>query len=64
MTTQWNPTHRHIKTGGFYRFVGEATIEADMTPAVVYQGANGQWWVRPRSEFNERFARLEDSRND
>lgn len=43
---------RHVKTGGDYTVVCEATIEATMTPAVVYRSArDGQVWVRPTKEF-------------
>ena len=49
----WKPTHRHLKTGGLYRAISDATIEATMTPVVVYQGADGRWWVRPRDEFHD-----------
>lgn len=46
------PTHRHLKTGGLYRLISDqATIEATMTPAVVYEGSDGKLWVRPKSEF-------------
>lgn len=58
--SEWKPTHRHRK-GGLYRVVGPATIEADMTPAVVYEGRNGGMWVRPASEFYDgRFTPVED----
>ena len=47
--------YRHKKTGGTYQLFCYATIEATMTPAVVY-GANGKdgnlhRWVRPLAEF-------------
>ncbi len=42
----------HVKTGGAYTVVCEATIEATMTPAVVYRrDADGGVWVRPTKEF-------------
>ena len=43
---------RHVKSGGIYTVVGEATIEATMTKVVVYRSAaDGSWWVRPLAEF-------------
>lgn len=46
--------YRHKKTGGTYQLLMFATIEATMTPAVVY-GARAkdgiQRWVRPTAEF-------------
>lgn len=43
---------RHVKTGGDYIVVCEATIEATMTPAVVYRSkADDKVWVRPTREF-------------
>lgn len=49
----WNPTHRHLKTGGLYQVLHAATIEATMTPAVVYEGQDGGKWVRPQVEFHD-----------
>jgi hypothetical protein len=46
--------YRHKKTGGTYQVQMFATIEATMTPAVVYaaRGKEGvQRWVRPLAEF-------------
>jgi hypothetical protein len=58
----WEPTHRHGKTGGLYRLVhSQVVIEATMTPAVVYEGVDGTIWVRPSAEFHDgRFATLTD----
>ena len=46
--------YRHKKTGGTYQLFMFATIEATMTPAVVY-GARVKGevshWVRPLAEF-------------
>ncbi|MFL6673124.1 MAG: DUF1653 domain-containing protein [Massilia sp.] len=44
--------YRHYK-GGVYELVCEATLEADHTPLVVYRGADGTVWARPRAEFFE-----------
>lgn len=41
---------RHVKTGRDYIVLCTATIEATMTPAVVY-GNGDQMWVRPLDEF-------------
>lgn len=46
--------YRHKKTGGVYQLSMFATIEATMTPAVVYTARNSggvQSWVRPLAEF-------------
>jgi hypothetical protein len=42
--------YRHYK-GGIYELVCEATLEADLTPMVVYCAADGSIWTRPRDEF-------------
>lgn len=43
---------RHVKTGGCYIVVCEATIEATMTKAIVYRSVkDGETWVRPLTEF-------------
>jgi len=44
--------YRHYK-GGIYEFVCEATMEADLTPLIVYRAADGSVWCRPRSVFFE-----------
>ncbi|NYE59965.1 hypothetical protein FHW58_001117 [Duganella sp. 1224] len=43
---------RHYK-GGEYELVCEATMEADLTPLIVYRAANGTVWCRPRTVFFE-----------
>ena len=43
---------RHYK-GGVYEVVSEAILEADHTPVVVYRGADGTTWVRPKQAFFE-----------
>lgn len=47
----WRPTHRHRKGGRYRLLTDNALIEATMQPAVVYEAVDGQWWVRPSSEF-------------
>lgn len=54
----WTPTHRHLKRGSTYRHLAPARMQAsepvaDMSEVEVYQGEDGQWWVRPSSEFND-----------
>ena len=44
--------YRHYK-GGIYELVCEATMEADMTPIIVYRAANGSIWCQPKSVFFE-----------
>jgi hypothetical protein len=44
--------YRHYK-GGEYELVCEATMEADLTPLIVYRAANGSIWCRPRAVFFE-----------
>lgn len=42
--------YRHYK-GGLYDWIGDATLEADLTPMTVYRAADGSLWVRPTSVF-------------
>ena len=44
--------YRHYK-GWLYELVGEATLESDLTPMMVYRAANGSLWVRPKAVFFE-----------
>jgi hypothetical protein len=44
--------YRHYK-GGEYELVCEATMEADLTPLIIYRAANGSIWCRPRAVFFE-----------
>lgn len=64
LTTAWGPrfqpTHRHLKSGGLYKILYLAKIEADLTPAVVYMGEDGSVWVRPEDEFFDgRFQKID-----
>lgn len=43
---------KHYK-GGIYELVCEATMEADLTPIIVYRAADGSIWCRPRAVFFE-----------
>lgn len=42
--------YRHYK-GGLYDLVCEATLEADLTPMIVYRAADGSIWIRPKDVF-------------
>jgi len=42
--------YRHYK-GGIYELVCEATLEADLTPMIVYRAADGSIWTRPKDVF-------------
>lgn len=53
---------RHVKTGGLYKVLGPATIEATGANVVVYRSLqDGRVWIRPTVEMVDgRFA-LEDA---
>ena len=44
--------YRHYK-GGLYELVCEATLEADLTPMIIYKAHDGSIWARPKSVFFE-----------
>lgn len=44
--------YRHYK-GGIYELVGEAILESDLTPMIVYRAADGRLWIRPTRVFFE-----------
>ncbi|MEN3278192.1 MAG: hypothetical protein V7631_3982 [Massilia sp.] len=44
--------YRHYK-GGLYELVCEATLEADLTPMIIYRAADGSIWARPKAVFFE-----------
>jgi hypothetical protein len=44
--------YRHYK-GGLYELVCEATLEADLTPMIIYRAHDGSVWARPKSVFFE-----------
>lgn len=55
----WTPTHRHRK-GGLYRVLTHGTLEANRSPVVIYDDADGTVWVRPTEEFEDgRFLALD-----
>ncbi len=47
---RWMPTHQHRK-GGLYRVLSEGILEADRSPVVIYDDADGTVWVRASNEF-------------
>lgn len=47
--------YRHYK-GGLYELVCMATLEADLSPMVVYRAADGAVWTRPAAVFFETVA--------
>lgn len=53
--TMFKPTHRHKKTGGYYRLIrqGGVWIEKGMVPATIYENSKGEIFVRPDDEFND-----------
>ncbi|MFG1340406.1 hypothetical protein [Xanthobacter autotrophicus] len=66
---EWEPTHRHVKRGSFYRVIGEADAQVnedgmtvggkgarvlcDGDALIIYEGANGKMWARFPDEFND-----------
>jgi hypothetical protein len=44
--------YRHYK-GGLYDWVGDATLESDLTPMTVYRAQDGSLWIRPTTVFFE-----------
>ena len=45
---------RHIKTGGFYKVVLLANVEANLEPAYVYESLqSNNFWIRPKAEMED-----------
>lgn len=44
--------YQHYK-GGVYELIGEAMLESDLTPMIVYRSVDGRLWVRPQAVFFE-----------
>ncbi|SNX29315.1 hypothetical protein SAMN06295945_1686 [Polynucleobacter meluiroseus] len=45
---------KHKKSGGFYRVVMLANIEANLAPAYVYESLQNQnFWIRPQAEMED-----------
>ncbi|MCV9910202.1 hypothetical protein OIV19_21645 [Brucella sp. HL-2] len=63
----FTPTHRHIKKGNDYEYIGGARIQSevplhDMDEVAVYLGRDGDLWARRQSEFNtSRFESLPEA---
>ena len=56
---------RHHKTGGTYRVVCCADVEATRERVVVYEGTFVRgMWTRPLDEFRERFYAMRDVRRE
>ena len=53
---------QHLKTGGFYRIICLAKIEASLEEAYVYEALfNGSYWIRPQIEMEDgRFIRVNE----
>jgi hypothetical protein len=52
---------KHIKTGGFYKVVMLANVEATLEPAYVYESLQSHdFWIRPQGEMEDgRFELIE-----
>ena len=45
---------RHIKTGGLYKVVLLANLEANLEPVYVYESMQSHdFWVRPKAEMED-----------
>ena len=45
---------KHVKTGGFYKVVLLANIEASLAPAYVYESLQSHdFWIRPKAEMED-----------
>jgi len=45
---------KHIKTGGFYKVLLLANIEATLEPAYVYESLqSNDFWIRPKAEMED-----------
>jgi hypothetical protein len=45
---------KHIKTGGFYKVVMLANVEATLEPAYVYESLQSHdFWIRPQGEMED-----------
>ena len=52
---------KHVKTGGFYKVVLLANVEATLEPAYVYESMQSHdFWIRPQAEMEDgRFELIE-----
>ena len=53
MNDTFRPTHRQVKTGRLYEFVGVALRESDLAELTIYRGEKLSWWASPTSEFTD-----------
>jgi len=45
---------KHKKTGGFYKVVLLANVEANLEPAYVYESLQSHdFWIRPKAEMED-----------
>lgn len=45
---------KHKKTGGFYKVVFLANVEASLEPAYVYESMQSHdFWIRPKAEMED-----------
>jgi hypothetical protein len=45
---------KHLKTGGFYKVLLLANIEASLEPAYVYESMQSHdFWIRPKAEMED-----------
>ena len=45
---------RHVKTGGLYKVVLLANVEANLEPAYVYESLQSHdFWIRPKAEVED-----------
>ncbi|HAT39989.1 hypothetical protein [Polynucleobacter necessarius] len=45
---------RHIKSGGFYKIIFLANVEATLEPAYVYESLQSHdFWIRPKLEMED-----------
>lgn len=52
----WRPTHRHVKRGWEYEFLGYGRTQSaepmtDYSMVVVYRDKDGKYWARQADEF-------------
>lgn len=52
-SAEWKATHRHLKSGGEYRVIGNGRHSETLDPLTVYQGRDGTIWARPRVMFED-----------
>ena len=49
-----NQLVQHVKSGGYYTYLGEATLEATLEPYAMYRAMKDEViWLRPMKEFTD-----------